>query len=187
MGTRGFSAVLQLLSEARGRERLSHRWSSSWALLCTRCLPPWRRENSSASRLPPPCCPVCVGDRRRRARFPSRVFPRDRSPPRPTTPRDPLRAEKLWLEAHKGNVAGRRRITPANCLSAVPPREDRAPPPYAGTVRWQIFHRRPHTAQSVFPNFRSPAAISAARRRTRYRQVRRVPHRRAETGRFPPR
>jgi hypothetical protein len=29
MGTHGFSAVLQLLSEARGRERLSHRWSSS--------------------------------------------------------------------------------------------------------------------------------------------------------------
>ena len=37
-----FSAVRQLLSAAHGRERLSHRSSSNWALLCTRCLPRWR-------------------------------------------------------------------------------------------------------------------------------------------------
>jgi hypothetical protein len=31
-----FSAVHQLLLAARGRERLSHKSSSNWALLCTR-------------------------------------------------------------------------------------------------------------------------------------------------------
>src|SRR5712671_5273244 len=42
MATGSFSAGLQLLSEARGRERLSHKRSSNWALLCTGCLPRWR-------------------------------------------------------------------------------------------------------------------------------------------------
>jgi hypothetical protein len=37
-----FSAVDQLLLAAHGRERLSHKSSSNWALLCTRCLPRWR-------------------------------------------------------------------------------------------------------------------------------------------------
>src|SRR5438309_2215207 len=37
-----FSAVHQLLLAAHGRERLSHKSSSSWALLCTRCVPRWR-------------------------------------------------------------------------------------------------------------------------------------------------
>jgi len=39
MGTSSSSAALQLLSAVQGRERLSHRVSSSWALLATRCLP----------------------------------------------------------------------------------------------------------------------------------------------------
>jgi len=34
--------------------------------------------NPSASRFPPPCRPICAGDRRTRARFPSRACPRDR-------------------------------------------------------------------------------------------------------------
>jgi hypothetical protein len=37
-----FSAVHQLVLAAHGRERLSHKSSSNWALLCTRCLPRWR-------------------------------------------------------------------------------------------------------------------------------------------------
>src|ERR1700724_310920 len=37
-----FSAGHQLLLTARGRERLSHKSNSNWALLCTRCLPRWR-------------------------------------------------------------------------------------------------------------------------------------------------
>src|SRR5208337_4981045 len=42
MGTYSSSIVLQLLSALHGRERLSHGWSSSWALLGIGSLPRWR-------------------------------------------------------------------------------------------------------------------------------------------------
>jgi hypothetical protein len=76
-------------------------------------------NNSSASKPPPPCHPVCAGDSASRARFPTRDFPKDRNRQRPTSPHDHRRRGILGWEVGSGSVAPRLSTVRAACNRAV--------------------------------------------------------------------